>query len=71
MWLLRRTWSLIWGAIFQVVILLPNFRHFRVLNILGIIGTTFTALCALISSAGLQTCHMDVPDQADLGLQVS
>lgn len=37
-----RTWALIFGGAFQLMIFLPTLRHFRILNILAIIGTTYT-----------------------------
>ncbi|EIE19348.1 hypothetical protein COCSUDRAFT_19779, partial [Coccomyxa subellipsoidea C-169] len=52
----KRTWTLIWGGILSVTMsLVPNFRHFRLLNIISLVGTAYTAvyLIATAASTGL------------------
>ena len=54
----HRTWSLMWGGILTcTMILVPTFRHFRILNIISLLGTFYTAVY-LISTAGekLHSC---------------
>ena len=51
-----RTWTLIWGGILSVTMsLVPNFRHFRLLNIISLVGTAYTAVY-LIATAGIYSC---------------
>lgn len=43
----KRQLQVFWGAILQLFILFPTFRHFRVLNVLALVGTTYTAIWLL------------------------
>lgn len=50
---LRRELQVIWGAVLQIFVLFPSFRHLRLLNIAALLGTTFTA-CFLLYEAHSQ-----------------
>ena len=40
-----RFYAIIWGAVLSgVFVLVPSFKHFRLLSIVGLIGTAWTAI---------------------------
>ncbi|KAL6756332.1 transmembrane amino acid transporter protein-domain-containing protein [Haematococcus lacustris] len=43
----KRELQVIWGAVLQVFVLFPSFKHFRILNIAALAGTTMTAIYIL------------------------
>ena len=43
----KRQLQVFWGAVLQIFIIFPTFRHFRILNILALVGTTYTAIYLL------------------------
>jgi len=47
----KRTWSLIWGGLFSLVALVPNFRHYRLLSIVGILTTTYVSWYMTVAAA--------------------
>lgn len=47
----HRDLQIIWGAILQLFVFFPNFRHFRILNILALAGTTMTAVWLLYEAS--------------------
>lgn len=48
----KRTYSLIWGAILSgVFILIPTFKHLRILCLIGIFGTGYTAIYIWVTTA--------------------
>ena len=52
-----RFWAIIWGAILTgVFVLLPSFKHLRILCILGLVGTSYTAVYIWIQS-GISGLH--------------
>ena len=38
----KRDWTLLWGGIFMFMLLIPSFRHYRMMSVLGIVSTTYT-----------------------------
>jgi auxin influx carrier (AUX1 LAX family) len=38
----KREWSMLWGGLFMFMILIPSFRHYRLMSVLGIVSTTYT-----------------------------
>ena len=47
----HRDMQIIWGAIFQLFVFFPDFRHFRVINIMALVGTTTTAVFLLYAAS--------------------
>ena len=47
----KRTWSIIWGSLFSLVALVPNFRHYRLLAIIGILTTTYVSWYMTVEAA--------------------
>ena len=48
---LKRTYTLIVGAIFSLIVLLPTFRHYRTFSFVALLATFYTAWYMTISSA--------------------
>jgi auxin influx carrier (AUX1 LAX family) len=47
----KRTWSIIAGCSFSLVVFIPNFRHYRLMVILANIATTYTSWFMTINAA--------------------
>jgi auxin influx carrier (AUX1 LAX family) len=64
----KRTWALIWGAIFSLIAFVPTFRHYRAISVLGILTTTYTAwymtATSIIVGPGEDTVH-DAPQNVE------
>lgn len=40
---LYRTWTIVWGLVSLLTVLLPSFQNYRAFSFFGLVATTFTA----------------------------